>query len=661
MPVRVNVREQAALLIFWLKWLLLAIPVGTLVGSACALFLWSLERATHVRFEHPWLLFLLPVAGLAIGLMYAAVGKSVEAGNNLIVDEIHEPGGGIPFRMAPLVLIGTVVTHLCGGSAGREGTAVQMGGSIASGLAQWLPFLSRSDVRTLLTTGIAAGFGGVFGTPVAGTIFALEVLTMGRMSYAAILPCLMAAVMSDWSCSAWSVGHTHYHVASLLPPGSPLHLVPVNGLLLGKIILAGICFGWTSVLFAETAHGLHALWQRLIPRPILRPVAGGLMVIALVWLLGTRDYLGLGVTSPDPQAVTIVSSFQSGGAHAWSWFWKLIFTAITLSCGFKGGEVTPLFFIGAALGNTLAGALGGPTDLFAAAGFLAVFAGATNTPIACTLMGIELFGGECSLYFASACLVAYLFSGHSGIYLSQRIGTPKTGVLQDDSPMSLRTARAAKSAFLEELFGAPEEALNGNGESLMPHRHRVVSQEIGQLRIYLRQGERRPGQGLRSLFRRSLYHELIDLAKTEGIPNATTHITHYGYSNHGKAQSEGVETPPEPQRLRGADRSSRSPGGILPQTRGHPAWKGDYLQAPGALGTPRPSARCQRGHRGRVPPGFPGHLDARPAGGRGIGLTPRRAFEPACRGLGAVPRQSCGTMRNGDLPVCAGVAGGRRN
>lgn len=543
MPVRISVREQIELGLFWLKWILLAVPLGALVGSACALFLWSLEQATITRFQYPWLLYLLPAAGAGIGLMYAALGKSVEGGNNLIVDEIHEPGGGVPIRMAPLVLIGTVVTHLFGGSAGREGTAVQMGGSIASGLTQWLPFLNRSDVRTLLTAGIAAGFGGVFGTPVAGTIFALEVLTIGRMSYAAILPCLIAAVISDWSCTAWGVGHTHYHVASLLPQGSTLALAPLDGGLLVRIAAASILFGWTSVLFAEAAHGLQTLWKRLIPPPQARPVVGGLVVIGLVWLLGTRDYLGLGVTSPDPEAVTILSSFHSGGADTWSWLWKLIFTAVTLSSGFKGGEVTPLFFIGAALGNTLATVLGGPTDLFAAAGFIAVFAGATNTPIACTLMGIELFGGEFTLYFATACLVAYLFSGHSGIYLSQRIGTAKAGSLDHASNTSLRVARAAKATFWEELFGPADGPAQGTGESHMPHRHRVVSQEIGQLRIYLRQGERRPGKGLRGLFRRPLYHELIDLAKAEGIPNASSHITHYGYSNHGKAQSDGVEGP----------------------------------------------------------------------------------------------------------------------
>lgn len=311
--------------------------------------------------------------------------------------------------------------------------------------------------------------------------------------------------------------------------------------MLAKIFLAAILFGWTSMLFAEATHGLHALWKRWIAWPILRPVLGGSIIIGLVWLLGTRDYLGLGVSSPDPRVVTILTSFHSGGAHTWSWLWKLIFTAVTLSSGFKGGEVTPLFFIGAALGNTLAVLLGGPTDLFAAAGFVAVFAGATNTPLACTIMAVELFGGEYTVYFAVACLMAYFSSGHSGIYLSQRIGTPKAGVLDQESQASLRLARAAKNEFLEVLLGPADSFVNETGEQEIPHRHYVVSKEIGQLRIYLQQGERHPGKGLKGLFQRPLYRELIDLARAEGISNATSHLIYYGYSNHSRPQSESVE------------------------------------------------------------------------------------------------------------------------
>jgi len=541
--LRTGVKEYASLARFLIKWSIFATPVGLMVGSACALFLWSLDEATTARLRHPHLLYGLPAAGMLIAMCYSAFGKSVEGGNNLIVDEIHEPGGGVPVRMAPLILAATVVTHLFGGSAGREGTAVQMGGSIASGLAKLLPSLSRADVRLLLMAGVSAGFGGVFGTPIAGAIFAMEVLVIGRMVSSAWIPCLVAGIVSDQTCAAWGIGHTHYHIQTVLGSGTIQHLAPIIPVVLLKAGLAGVAFGLVSLIFAELVHGLQHLFKKSIPWPFARPVVGGLLIIGLVTLIGRQDYLGLGVSSDDPNTVTIVSSFREGGADSWSWLAKLAFTAITLSSGFKGGEVTPLFFIGAALGNSLAILLGAPVDLFAALGFLAVFSGATNTPLACTVMGVELFGGEYLAYFATACSVAYLFSGHSGIYLSQRIGSPKG----ESSPVAiaetLRKARDARPALfsIRPSRSGPDFS---HGENLpMQERHRVVSKETGQLRIYLPQGETRHGMGLRSLFGRPLFRELIDLAKQYGILNATSHSTHYGFSNNGRVHSDGSETP----------------------------------------------------------------------------------------------------------------------
>lgn len=414
--------------VYSLKWLMLVGPVAAAIGTACALFLWSLERVTHIRFDQPWLLFLLPLAGAGVNILYARFGGNSEGGANLLMDAIHgrRQGDGtimVPRRMAPLILFATVVTHLFGGSAGREGTALQMGGSIASAFGHALR-LERSDVRILLISGIAAGFSGVFGTPLAGTVFALEVLVLGRMKYDALIPCMIAALIADWVCRAWGISHLDDVVPlSALPPS----MAAFDWWLMGKVALAGIAFGLASILFAELTHGIQHFFKRIIKWQSLRPFVGGVIVIALVYLLGTRDYLGLSVSSPDPNAVTLTSAFALHGADSLSWFWKLLFTAVTLGSGFKGGEVTPLFFIGATLGNVLAGLLNAPVDIFAALGFVAVFAGATNTPLACTIMGMELFGTEYAVYFAAASFISYICSGHSGIYPSQRIGTPKWG------------------------------------------------------------------------------------------------------------------------------------------------------------------------------------------------------------------------------------------
>ncbi|ABK98466.1 voltage-gated chloride channel family protein [Pelobacter propionicus] len=462
MPFRWSPREHLSLGAYLIKWLCIVTPTSIAIGSSCALFLWLLDRATNLRFQNPWLLFLLPPAGAAISLLYSRIGNGAEGGNNLLMDAIHGSENGdsgivVPRRMAPLILVATIISHLFGGSVGREGTAVQMGGSIAAAIGRWFR-LNLGDFRILLMAGIAAGFGAVFGTPLTGAVFAMEVLAVGRMNYDALIPCLAAAIIGDQACLAWGLHHSRYSVAAVAPE--------IVGPLTLKVILAAIAFGLASVLFAELIHGISHIFKRTVSRPWLRPVLGGLLVIALTYLLGTRDYLGLGVSSPDPQAVTIISCFSANGATPWSWWWKLLFTVITLGSGFKGGEVTPLFFIGAALGNALALLMNAPVELFAALGFVAVFAGASNTPLACTLMGIELFGASCSLYFAIACFLSYLCSGHSGIYLSQRIGTPKPGSKHLPASDSLRAARELRPGwgdFLARRRTASETEPSRNG------------------------------------------------------------------------------------------------------------------------------------------------------------------------------------------------------
>lgn len=397
-----------------LGWTVILLLLAVAVGSASAFFLWALDAVTRVRFAHPGLLFLLPVAGLFIGALYQLYGKSASGGNNLLIDEIHQPGAGVPRRMAPLILIGTLATHLFGGSAGREGTALQMGGGIAATFARILK-LDADRIRILLMAGVAAGFGSVFGTPVAGAVFALEVLVVGRVQYDALIPCFFASVLADWTCRMWGIGHTHYQVDVQAAAAA------IDFRLMGKVLLAAVAFGLAGRLFSFLSHRLGDAFKTYIPRAELRPVVGGFLVIGLFFLAGTGDYLGLGVLGNRPDAITLPAMFTSTDIPASAWAWKLLFTVITLSAGFKGGEVTPLFFIGAALGNTLALALGAPVDLFAALGFVAIFAGATKTPLASTFLGMELFGTGNGLYLATACIIAYRCSGSQGIYSAQRL------------------------------------------------------------------------------------------------------------------------------------------------------------------------------------------------------------------------------------------------
>jgi H+/Cl- antiporter ClcA len=392
------------------QWLLLGATVGGVCGVASAVFLALLDLATEVRLAHESLVYALPLAGLAVGAVYGRWGASIRGGNNLVLDTVHEGDRVIPVRMAPMVLLGTVLTHLFGGSAGREGTAVQMGASLADQLAY--RFRAGPDTRReLLAAGIAGGFGSVFGTPLAGTVFGLEVVTVGRLGYEALLPALTAAVVGDLVTRGLGIHHTAYPSPQVLALTLPV---------LGRWLVFAVGVAAVAVAFIEGTHGLKRLLERRVPWLPVRMALGGLGVVGLWKLSGTSDYLGLGVPG-------ILRAFTDASLP-WSAFaWKWVFTVVTLGAGFLGGEVTPLFFIGAALGNVLARLLGLPVDLGAAVGMAALFAAAANTPLALSIMAVELVGGAVLPHVAIVATVAYLLTGHRGIYPSQRIARRKLG------------------------------------------------------------------------------------------------------------------------------------------------------------------------------------------------------------------------------------------
>jgi len=380
-----------------------------LVGSATAWFLIALDFVTIWRTNHIWVVNFLPLIGLGIGFAYHYFGADAKKGNDLIL-EIHQATETasttntksfsikpIPLIMAPLIFISSLLTHLGGGSAGREGTAVQMGGAIADQFTSIFK-LTTAERKTILIMGVSAGFAAVFGTPWAAAIFALEIMSFKKIKFENIIPSFLAAFGAHYICLAWQVKHTVYSI-DIIPS------ITISAL--SWTLLAGIIFGLAAFLFTYTGNIFKGLFAKIKFEP-MRPFIGGIIIALFIVVANSTKYIGLGIPS-------IMDAFNTP-AGSFDFALKLLLTSLTLSAGFKGGEVTPLFFIGATLGNVLIWFIPLPMALLAGMGFVSVFAGATHCVIASIIMGIELFGIQAGMYVGIASLVAYFASGRNGIY-----------------------------------------------------------------------------------------------------------------------------------------------------------------------------------------------------------------------------------------------------
>ena len=383
------------------KWLIVSAVVGAVCGLLGSAFHFGVERATLIRGLHPWILYTLPFAGLLAVAIYR-VFHAEGLGTNNILSEIQN-GNGISAGLLPAIFLSTVLTHLAGGSAGREGAALQMGGSIGYYAAK-LFRLDDRDMRTATMIGMAAFFSALFGTPLAAAVFSMEVVSVGLIYHAAFVPCLTASL-------------TAYGVSLLLGIGPTRFAVTVPALsasmLLRAACLAAFC-AVLSALFCAVLHLTEKGLHKALPNEWLRAFLGGAFLLGLTLLLGTGDYNGAGMG-------VITRAVEEGQAVPTAFIWKMIFTAVTLAVGFRGGEVVPSFFVGATFGCLAGPLLGIPAGFAAALGLTAVFCGAVNSPIASTFLAAELFGGEGLLYYALVCGISYTLSGYSGLYSSQRI------------------------------------------------------------------------------------------------------------------------------------------------------------------------------------------------------------------------------------------------
>lgn len=400
--IRHKIKHNAHRALVSLKWIIFAIIVGIIVGLCGTAFYFALSLVTVLRTQNSWLIFLLPLGGVGIVVMYRILHNEKDTGTNLVISAIHSDDE-LPLRMAPLIFVSTLITHLFGGSAGREGAALQMGGSIGNALGRLFRFDDK-DKHVMIMCGMSAAFSALFGTPMAAAILPMEMVSVGVMYYIALVPCVISSLVAHGIAYSFGVSNEMFIIRSI-PKFGIISSIEIS-------VLAILC-ALVSILFCVLLHKSEDLYKRFFANPYVRAIVGGCIIIVLTLLVGNQDYNGTGIN--------IIAHCINGTVRPEAFLLKMIFTALTLGAGYKGGEIVPSFFTGAAFGCLFGNLLGFSPTLCTAVGMTAVFCGVTNCPITSLLISFELFGYDEMPYFLLATALSYMLSGYFGLYRSQKI------------------------------------------------------------------------------------------------------------------------------------------------------------------------------------------------------------------------------------------------
>lgn len=384
------------------KWLILASIVGVIGGVVGSLFHMSIDAVTYIRGQKEWIIYLLPLGGLAIALLYSLCKKFGRMDTNRILDSVSG-NEKVPFVLLPLIFVSSVITHLVGGSAGREGAALQLGGAIGYRIGKSVK-LSRDDMHIVVMTGMSAVFTALFGTPITACIFAIEVTSVGVMHYSALFPCIVSAMTAYTVAMGMGIEAVSF---------DPVIIGSVSPVMTLKIVLLTIMCALVSIIFCTSVKTCERYGKKFIPNAYLRALSGSAIILALTLIAGTYDYNGAGMN--------VIERALSGNARYEAFILKILFTAITIASGFKGGEIVPAFFVGSTFGCAFASVIGMNSEVGAAIGFIALFCGVVNCPLASIMLALEVFGLDSIVMFALVCAISYMMSGNYGLYKSQKI------------------------------------------------------------------------------------------------------------------------------------------------------------------------------------------------------------------------------------------------